>query len=212
VRKLVVILVIFSAGCLMIGVPGMWNVIRYRHPVVVTELAQDPTDLPGYVHLKEMRLRGMEATIVSSRRGSRIFVPVRHQQAPPSDKDKVTIMLESDDPALLEAVTRMGGKADLAKILKQLGVFDQKTEATGMVHRIEYDAELQAILSDYKEQLAEHAVVVREGESPSLGLAVLTLSVAAVMIALLNWIRTRPSRQAEEPPLMAEPPLLPPKP
>ncbi len=207
-KKLVVLLVVFGLGSLLVGIPSLWNALRYRHPVVITDLKQDPTDLPGYVQLEGIRVIGMQAMIVSSRQGSRIFVPVREQNGSPNDK--VTIMLESDDPALLEAVTRMGGKGDLTKIAKQLGVFARKSGATGMVHRIEYDSELQSILSDYRSQLAEHAVVVREGESPSLGLGVLGTMVGAACLALLNWIRTRPSRMAE-PPQIAEPPLLVPK-
>ncbi len=203
-RKLVVLLVLFSIGLLLIGIPAMWNVLRYRQPVVITDLKQDPTDLPGYVQLREIRIPGIEATIVSSRRGTRVFAPIRSRSG--TSNDKVTIMLESDDPALLEAVTRLGGKGSLANVVKQLRVFDQKTEATGMVHRIEYDSQLQAMLSDYESQLADHAVVVREGESPSLGLASLALSVAAAMIALLGWIWGR--RSATTASASAEPPLL----
>lgn len=209
-RKLIWFIIVAIAGLLLIGVPNLWNCIRYRQPVVITEAQIDPFGLPAYVQLQGIQLNGAEAMQSYSRQGARILVPVRFRDSVAGNR--VTMVLESDDPALLEAVTRLGGKRSAAKEAMVLETFARKTTAVGMVTSSIGDKKLQMEMRGLTPELVEDFAIVREGERPSLGLAILALSLAAVLSGLLRWIysRKKAADGSEPPPLTRRSPTSPP--
>lgn len=208
-RKLIIFLVVATAALFLIGIPQLWTALRYRSPVTVAYTGQ-AADLPAYVQLEDIHLRGSEALWTNGRRGTKIYIPV-HVAKPGAD-EQVGLILESDDPELITTIARAGGKQSIEKSLKLLQTFAQKRAATGMIHSSPADLDLDKELRGLTPRLTKDYYVLTEGESPSLGLGLFGVIFGSGTLALLNWIRKRHARHqqelAEPPPLVAEPPKL----
>jgi hypothetical protein len=205
-RRLILIISFITFGLLIVGIPNLWLSIRYPQPVEVNYEPDKVAELPTYVKVRGISVvTGDFITGSKKRDTTRLYLPVR-----PSGKmtGPVALLLASNDPELVEAYTRSGGKQSLAKELKLMAALAGKTEAIGMIEwgglTTKEKEEMRKLLPD----LQADFVVLEEGESPSLSLGMFCLIFAFLFLTLLHWIYKRRKAHQAPPPLSGEPPPL----
>jgi hypothetical protein len=197
-----------ALGLLWFGGSNVWHSLRHAEPAVVALTTTNAESLPAHLTLTGIAFSPLD-TITSKRLSTqKVYLPVRARSADPKSEFQVLVLTK--DPAILN-VLHATNPSDL-EVLKVYATMAARTEVTGMVDSMVPDSEIKALRKALP-LLARNAVVINEGEKPSLslGLIWLVIGVGLLFVPALLQGKDEPAAPPPPPPLpSAQPPVLPP--